>query len=256
MQADGEAGQRAIYRSQRNTASPPSLHVLRNLAGGSTFDPPAFLRTADTSTPGVPVANISGRPREWVNQVINLLDAAVRQLRADEQAAHVAILEATSVLRRQVAPGGIQEQSAGRGRLLAWQIRKVREFIDARISGPIWVSDLCALVRLSEAHFSRVFKRTLGESPHAFVVRRRVELASQCMLRTDVSLSDIAQRFGFTDQAHLCKHFRLALGQPPAAWRRAQRSHQDSEGQSQDARRTALAVNRSRGADTQVESNR
>jgi AraC family transcriptional regulator len=42
------------------------------------------------------------------------------------------------------------------------------------------------------------------------------------MLTTDASLSDIALRCGFSDQAHLCKHFRQAAGQPPAAWRRAQ----------------------------------
>ena len=106
--------------------------------------------------------------------------------------------------------------------MLAWQARKVREYIDSHISGPVLVADLCALVQRSEAHFSRAFKRTFGESPHAFLVRRRVELAAQYMLTTDTSLSDIALRCGFTDQAHLCKHFRQAAGQTPAAWRRAQ----------------------------------
>jgi AraC-like DNA-binding protein len=43
------------------------------------------------------------------------------------------------------------------------------------------------------------------------------------------SLSDIALRCGFTDQAHLCKHFRQALGQTPAAWRRAHSSHHDED---------------------------
>jgi AraC family transcriptional regulator len=186
--------------------------------------------------------NKRSRSLEWVSHVINLLDAAVRQLRADEQAAHLTILEATSVLRKQVAPGEAQERSVGRGRLLVWQIRKVREFVEARISGPIWVSDLCALVRLSEAHFSRAFKRTFGESPHAFVMRRRVELASQCMLQTDASLSDIAGRFGFTDQAHLCRQFRLATGQTPAAWRRLRMSDQDSHSQPQGARRAKDAA--------------
>jgi AraC-like DNA-binding protein len=45
------------------------------------------------------------------------------------------------------------------------------------------------------------------------------------MLQTDASLSDIALRCGFTDQAHLCKHFRQSTGQTPAAWRRARRTH-------------------------------
>ena len=100
----------------------------------------------------------------------------------------------------------------------------MRDYIDSHITGPVLVADLCALLQRSEAHFSRSFKRTFGESPHAFLVRRRVEFAAQYMLTTDATLSDIALRCGFTDQAHLCKHFRQAVGQTPAAWRRAHRS--------------------------------
>jgi len=111
--------------------------------------------------------------------------------------------------------------------LLAWQVRKVRDYIDSHITGPVLVADLCALIQRSEAHFSRSFKRTFGESPHAFLVRRRVELAAQYMLATDASLSDIALTCGFTDQAHLCKQFRQAAGETPAAWRRARRSRHD-----------------------------
>jgi AraC family transcriptional regulator len=86
------------------------------------------------------------------------------------------------------------------------------------------VADLCALAQRSEAHFSRSFRRTFGHSPHAFVVRRRVELAGQYMLQTEAPLSDIALRCGFVDQAHLCKLFRKVTGETPAAWRRARRS--------------------------------
>jgi transcriptional regulator GlxA family with amidase domain len=85
----------------------------------------------------------------------------------------------------------------------------------------VLVADLCALVWRSEAHFSRSFRGTFGYSPHAFVVRRRVELAAKHMLETDMPLSDIALGCGFVDQAHLCKHFRAIIGETPAAWRRA-----------------------------------
>jgi AraC family transcriptional regulator len=168
-------------------------------------------------------------PPEWVHHVIYLLDKAVRQLRCDEQGVRLTILAATLVLRRQVEPEPARAPSDGRGRLLAWQVRKVCAFIEARISGSIWVSDLCTVLQLSQAHFSRAFKRTFGESPHAFVLQRRLQLAAQCMLQTDASLSDIAQRFGFTDQPHFCRQFRKATGQTPAAWRRAQRVGPDTD---------------------------
>lgn len=106
----------------------------------------------------------------------------------------------------------------------------MRDYIDCHITGPVLVADLCALIERSEAHFSRSFKGTFGESPHAFVIQCRPELAARYMLQTDASLSHIALRCGFTDQAHLCKHFRQSTGQTPAAWRRAHRTQDSGNG--------------------------
>ena len=165
--------------------------------------------------------------QDCVRHVLNLLDAAVRQLQPSEEAAHGTILEATSFLRKQIDSQPARGLPDGGGRLLAWQARKVHDYIDGHITGPVHVADLCALIGRSKAHFSRSFKRTFGESPHAFVIWRRLELAARYMLQTDAPLSDIALRCGFTDQAHLCKHFRRSTGHTPAAWRRARRT-QDS----------------------------
>jgi AraC family transcriptional regulator len=161
------------------------------------------------------------RSGEWMHHVIALLDAAMGHLNR-EQAAHDAVLEATSLLRRQVDPQPAERiADDGKERLLAWQARKVLDYIDKHITSRVPVADLCALVWCSEAHFSRSFRGTFGYSPHAFVVRRRVELAANYMLKTDMFLSDIALECGFADQAHLCKHFRVVIGETPAAWRRA-----------------------------------
>ena len=160
-------------------------------------------------------------PGHWMHQVIALLDAAIGHLH-QEQAAHGAILEATSLMRRQVDPQAVEGGAKdGKERLLAWQARKVLDYIDRHITSRVLVADLCALVRRSEAHFSRSFRGTFGYSPHAFVVRRRVELAAKYMLRTAMCLSDIALECGFVDQAHLSKQFRAVTGETPAAWRRA-----------------------------------
>jgi AraC family transcriptional regulator len=170
------------------------------------------------------VANIgSTGPREWVRHVIALLDAAARQL-DHEQVVHGTILKAASLLRKQIDPEVAQAAPDRRGSLRAWQARKVRAYIDSHITGPVLVGELCALVQISERHFSRAFRRTFGNSPHAFVIKRRIELAAEYMLQTEAPLSDIALRCGFTDQPHLCKHFRQATGHTPAAWRRVHRS--------------------------------
>lgn len=161
-------------------------------------------------------------PREWVHHVIALLDAAVCQL-DHPQAVHGTILKAALLLRRQIDPEVSLGAPDERGGLRPWQARKVRAHIERHITAPVPVADLCALVQLSETHFSRAFRRTFGTSPHAFVIRRRVELAAQYMLQTEAPLSDIALRCGFTDQPHMCNHFRQATGYTPAAWRRARR---------------------------------
>jgi AraC family transcriptional regulator len=171
----------------------------------------------------------AGRSHQWTHQVITLLDVAVRQLREDEPAVQSTIHLASSLLQKHLDPYRIQEVPVGRGRLLAWQARKVREYIDAHITDRILVAELAALVRQSEAHFSRNFKRTFGEPPHAFVIRRRLEFAADYMVQTGAALTTIALQCGFADQAHLSRAFRQATGQSPALWRRTRRTRDQED---------------------------
>jgi AraC family transcriptional regulator len=163
----------------------------------------------------------SSRYTDWLLRTIALLEIAAEQLFQGEPIAHSALVDAASLLRREISRQAPEQASDGRGRLSVRQAYKVRSHIDAHLAEPILVADLCALIQRSEAHFSRSFKRTFGESPHAFLVRRRLKRAEQYMLETSAPLSEIALRCGFTDQAHLCKHFRRRTGRTPAAWRRA-----------------------------------
>ena len=128
---------------------------------------------------------------------------------------------ATSLMRLKTDPreSGIYRLGA-RNRLLEWQIRCVREYIGAHIGSRILISDLSHIAQRSEAHFARAFKRTFGETPHTYLTRLRLELASRAMLASDAPLTDIALTCGFTDQAHLCRLFRRWIGRTPAAWRR------------------------------------
>ena len=104
--------------------------------------------------------------------------------------------------------------------MLAWQVRRVQDYIDRNITEPIKVSELCALVNRTPSHFSRTFKRTVGLSPHAYVLRRRIQLAAQLLAKSEMSLSEIALNCGFGDQSHLSNRFREHNGMTPAAWRR------------------------------------
>ncbi len=181
---------------------------------------------------GVNVANVSARADSapnasasnlWLRRILTLLERVLDELHR-EPGAVGALAEAASLLRQQLDGGPEAAAVDARGRLLAWQARKVRDYIDTHLAEALRVQDLCSLLQLSEAHFSRSFRRTFGESPHAFLVRQRLRRAERYMLETGASLSEIALQCGFTDQAHLSKHFRQHTGRTPGSWRRARRT--------------------------------
>jgi AraC family transcriptional regulator len=156
-----------------------------------------------------------------VGSVVALLEAASLDIDRNRDAAKVAITRASSLLRLQIDRKPDKPYEALRRQsLVGWQQHRVRDYVDANLSGTIRVADLSAIAQRSEAHFARAFKRTFGVSPHAYVTERRIERARHLMLVTDNSLCEIALICGLTDQAHLCKVFRQRFGVSPAVWRR------------------------------------
>jgi AraC family transcriptional regulator len=155
-------------------------------------------------------------------RVVNLLMSASRELEHSQEAAKSSIHRAASLLQAQMRYDGSERQDPSQA-LLAWQMRLVEIYIEEHIDQQILVANLSDLIDLSEAHFSRAFRLAYGEPPHAYIVRRRVELAAQLMLASRDPLSEIALQCGFHDQAHLSKQFRQLTGETPAAWRRLRR---------------------------------
>ncbi|WFU45721.1 AraC family transcriptional regulator (plasmid) [Bradyrhizobium sp. CB82] len=170
----------------------------------------------------------STAPRSWpagpefgylAGSLAELLDVAKREFEHDREVAKASLAAASTILQSEIErhSGVKRSRSAG---LAGWQIMRVRIFIDKNLHRPIHTQDLSAIARRSPAHFSRSFKLTFGEPPHAYVVKRRLEKACSLMITSSASLSEIALRVGFSDQAHLCRLFRQAFGQSPASWRR------------------------------------
>lgn len=111
--------------------------------------------------------------------------------------------------------------TAARQGLAPWQVRRVLTYVDANLDTSIKNKTLAAIARLSVFHFNVAFRNSVGDSPHEYVIRRRMERAQGLMLSTEMSLSEIAAECGLADQAHLTRLFHRVVGESPAAWRRA-----------------------------------
>ncbi len=161
-----------------------------------------------------------------------LLLATIRSVLRDTSYSAEQRIERTRVLLRSLtitapapapaeAARNVRDDSTPRGGLAPWQVKKLKVHILARIAFPITCAELAQTVRLSSSHFSRSFKTSLKETPHAFVLRTRIERSCALMRSTPApALSDIAAECGFSDQAHFNRVFNRLRGLSPGRWRR------------------------------------
>ncbi len=159
-----------------------------------------------------------------VEAVVRLLESADRALSRREEEARRYIAKATALLQ---AEHELRETQARdrqlrpvRGGLARWQLRRVVEFIESNLRTTIRMGDLASRTGLSTSYFFHAFRSSVGESPYAYLVRRRIERAQELMRKTDAPLCEIALECGLADQPHLTRLFRRLVGTSPAAWRR------------------------------------
>lgn len=101
----------------------------------------------------------------------------------------------------------------------ARHLLRARDLADARYADPLGVDDLAAAAGLSRAHFSREFRRTFGESPHAYLLTRRLERAAALLRTTDRSVADICFTVGLRSLGSFTTSFSRTYGMPPTAYR-------------------------------------
>jgi AraC-like DNA-binding protein len=169
-------------------------------------------------------------PIQFVANVVELLQVAHDSFERDREAAKASITRATFILRSELERHEAGSRSeAAVGKLAGWQVLRLRTYVDSNLGESIQVSDLSGIARRSTAHFCRAFKRTFGQTPHAYVTARRLHRARSLMIESNEPLSVIALLCGFTDQAHLSKLFRQHTGETPGAWRRRCAFSDDAE---------------------------
>ena len=152
----------------------------------------------------------------------SLLATATVALNIDRRVTQKCIRRAAALLGIELSSGGDATTARPhlRGGLASWQAKRLRSYIEDKLDSTIRANDLAGVVRLSTSYFFRAFRKTFGETPIEYIMRRRMLRAQELMLKSRVSLSQVALECGMCDQAHFSRTFRRIVGTNPTVWRR------------------------------------
>jgi AraC family transcriptional regulator len=108
-----------------------------------------------------------------------------------------------------------EAESRARGMLGKDVLRRLKEYVVAHLDEPIEVAALAKIAGRSAFHFSRVFTRSVGMTPHRYVVHLRLQRAKELLRNERLGLAEAAARTGFADQSHLSRWIRRVHGVSP-----------------------------------------
>ena len=107
------------------------------------------------------------------------------------------------------------------GGLSPFVLRNVLAFIEENLSQPLTLAERAEQAALSEDHFARMFRQSMGLAPHQYVMQRRMEKAKALVQHTTTPLTDIALACGFNSASHFSNRFRSMMGITPSQLRAA-----------------------------------
>ena len=99
------------------------------------------------------------------------------------------------------------------------RLLRARDAMDRAYAEPLNVSAIAAVAHMSEAHFSRSFRATFGETPHRYLQRRRVERAMFLLRETDRNVTDVCFDVGFMSLGTFSRTFHEIVGETPSDYR-------------------------------------
>jgi AraC family transcriptional regulator len=100
------------------------------------------------------------------------------------------------------------------------QLKRIIDYMQANLTQDLSILDLATLTGMSESHFSRSFKQSVGIAPYRYLMQQRVERAKQLLKKQSIAISTIALDCGFANQTHLTKVFRQMTGITPKAYQK------------------------------------
>jgi AraC family transcriptional regulator len=100
------------------------------------------------------------------------------------------------------------------------RMRRLIEFIEENLDGDLTLEKMGREIEISPLYLARAFKNAVGQSPHQYVLSRRIERAKELLRNTDMPIVDVALAAGFSSQSHLSHWFLRHVGVSPAAYRK------------------------------------
>src|SRR5919201_2507259 len=104
----------------------------------------------------------------------------------------------------------------------ARHLLRAKDLVDSRYSERLTVDQMAAAAGLSKAHFSREFRRAFGESPHHYLLTRRLERAASLLRMTDRTVGEICVSVGLLSLGSFTTSFKRTFGATPTAYRGSQ----------------------------------
>ncbi len=132
------------------------------------------------------------------------------------QAFVIYLLRNYSTIDREIKP---QHQS-----LTNMQLQQAIDYIQDRLGGDLSLIQIAENINISPNYFASLFKQKTGISPHQYVIQQRVDRAIVLLQKTDLRISEIASRVGFSSQSHLTHHIKRATGMTPKQIAKIRRS--------------------------------
>jgi AraC-like DNA-binding protein len=97
-------------------------------------------------------------------------------------------------------------------------LRRAKDLIDRDFAEPLDVPVLARQAHASRAHFVRSFKKAFGETPHRYLLRRRIERAKELLRNTPLPVTEVSLAVGFQSLSSFSTAFRQLVGEPPSAY--------------------------------------
>jgi AraC family transcriptional regulator len=120
-----------------------------------------------------------------------------------------------SYVGKQFSPTAMDDDAGGTRGLTSTQRKRLSEYVKQRLQDDLSLVDLAGVVGLGPRHFSTVFRRAFGTSPHRYVVTERLAEGARLLATRHYDISEIALRVGFANQSHFTTAFRRAYGATP-----------------------------------------